>query len=416
MNARLRRAWGSAGRGALRLGCAASALAVANAAVAQESRGGVEIRMGAEVAQNPYLESGVGGGASAAVIGEVRPWYRQQSELTTFDLQGLVQARQFSSRFGLEDNYGASARIAHRASERVSVSGRASVTSSASRLGTSFDRLGTNPDDPALAPLPIDPLPEDPTLLGERGRTTALSAGAGVNYMIDERHQIATDLDFRDLSFGRVTARDYRSYAAQTRFTRVIDAATGIGVALGYRVTDYESTMIGDADTLTAMGSVTHRFNERLTLDASLGAARTEVEAGGGTPRRTFTSLAAGSSLCSRDSRGGLCVSYQRQPQASALGTVRSSDSLGLSFSRRLSERDNLSMGANYSRSGTIGGGAGISRIELLRGQATFQRRFTERVSGFLAASAAKTYRPDLAVKPNVNVGAGIAIRLGSRR
>lgn len=401
---------------ALYWGAALMTIATSGAAGAQDVRTGADIHLGGEVAKNPYLEQGNAEVTAAALV-EFRPWLRQENALTTLDIEGSIQARQFTSHYGLEDNYRASMRVGHRASDRLMLTGGAGFSSTESRRGGSFGRFEIDPNLVGPPLVPIDPLPDDVTVLGIRGRTTTADAILGANYAIDARRSVSVGVDFRDVSLNHANAVDYRTYGAQTRFNQLIDEATSVGIIFGYREIDYRSALGGDAETISAMGALSHRLDERWSLNASLGASRTSIEAGGGLPSRTWTSLTAQISLCSRDEYGSICIDYQRQPQPSGLGTVRTSDILGLSFSRRLSASDRVSLGASYSRNGGATGFAGAHpSIELVSARAMYTRDFNERLSGFLSASTSRISRADIALEPNVNVGAGIIIRLGQRR
>lgn len=398
-------------------GAALAAIAISGPASAQEILTGMDIRLGVEASKNPYLEQG-DTEVTGAVLAEFRPWLRQQSGRTTLDIEGSVQARQYSSRYGFEDNYRASARISHRASERLSLTAGTSISSSVARLD-GLDRLGSSPPvGPSLPVNPVSPiLPDDYTVFGFRGRTTVADIVLGAQYALDARRSIGLDLDFQDLSYERANTSDFRTYGAQGRFSQVVNETTSIGVIAGYRKTDYRRQLSGDATTLTAMGNVNHRLDTRWTLDASLGASRTKVDATPLAPSGSWTSLSAQASLCRRDDRGNFCVDYRRSPQPSGLGSVRNTDLAGATYYRRLSERDRLSLGGSYSRSsGTTGLSVVEPTVEYLSANASFERDFHQRLTGFVSASASKVWHEGISVEPSINVGAGIVLRLGQRR
>src|SRR5690606_22219213 len=114
------------------LGGAALAMIAGGGASAQVLRGGVDVSLSAEAISNPYLEQGDTDPSAAATV-EIRPWVSEASELTSFDLRGFVQVREFSRNYDREENYGASASVSHRASERLTVTGNTGISSTASR-------------------------------------------------------------------------------------------------------------------------------------------------------------------------------------------------------------------------------------------------------------------------------------------
>ena len=389
-------------------------VAASGAASAQELDGGIDVRLSAEAVNNPYLETG-DTDVTGAVSAEVRPWLGQQTEVTSFNLAAVVQARQFVEDYDLEDNYGASATLTHRASERVTLTGRADAYSSAARLSSVFPGLNPNPDTPVP---PLDPgVDDDPTLLGQRGRTIALSAGVGAQYAIDERNSVAIDLDLQDLGFTHANSRDYRTYGIAAQLTQVANPTTTVGATFSLRNTDYAEPTARDARVVVVMGSVSHRLDERWTLEASAGASATRIEAAGPIPRSDSTAIAASMSLCQRQERGTLCLDYGRQPEPTGAGGVRNSDTARLNYNLQWSERNRLAVAASYSRSGrAIGSASVVPAVEFLSVRATLERAFNKRVSGFVTASTTRVYRPDLSVEPNVNVGLGISVLLGRRR
>lgn len=399
---------------ALGIGNAMLAVAAPGAAWAQNLDAGIDVRLSGEVVSNPYLDQG-DAEPTAAVNAEVRPWLRQQTEVTSFNLSAFAQARQFADGQDMEDNYGVSASLSHRASQRVTLTARADVQSAASRLNAVFPGLDPNPATPVPEPLPLDPgLGVDPTLLGTRGRTTTVNGGIGTQYAIDERRSLQIDLDLEDLDFTHANAQDYRTHGVATTLMQVVNATTSVGAALNFRQTDYDSPTVPDARIFLAMGSVSHRLDERWTLEASAGASMTRLEAVGAFARRESTSIAATASLCRREERGSLCVDYERQPQPTGLGQVRNTDTASLSYNREWSVRNRLSVGASYSRSGSaVNVSTPVSETEYLTVRATLERAFNERVSGFVTASTSRVFGSNLAIEPDIDVGLGLHIRLG---
>lgn len=405
-------------RGAFGVGNAILAVAAPSVASAQTLVGGIDVSLSGEAVSNPYLEPG-SADMTAAVTAEVRPWVSQQTEVTSFNLSAFVQARQFSDDQDREDNYGASAELTHRASERVTLTGRATLRSIASRArGIEFPGLDPNPQTPVPEPEPLDPgFGLDPSLLGTRGRTTQLSGGIGTQYAIDARRSLRIDLDLEDLDFSHANGQDYRTHAVSSSLTQVIDSTTSVGATVNLSLSDYANPSVADARIVTAMGSVSHRLDQRWTLDASAGASVARVEAAGPFPSRESTGISATVSLCRREARGGLCIDYQRQPRPTGLGDVRDSDSANLSYNLAWSARTQIAVGASYTRTGeAVNVAAPDSGTEYVSVRATLDRAFNQRVSGFVTASASRVFQAGQTIEPNINVGLGIRIRLGRRR
>ena len=154
-------------------------------------------------------------------------------------------------------------------------------------------------------------------------------------------------MDVEDFQFYQENAQDYRTHEVATTLTQVVDATTSVGAALSFRQTDYEASTVPDARIVVAMGSLSHRLDERWTLEASAGASVTRAEAAGPFARREATSITTAVSLCRRERRGGLCVDYRREPEPTGLGEVRNSESASLNYNMEWAERNSLSIGAS---------------------------------------------------------------------
>lgn len=400
------------------------AMAVAGGAAAQEMRGGVDVSLGAEVISNPYLAQ-VDTGAAAAATMEVRPWLRESDGLTAFDLRGYARLRQYSRYHGLEDDYGASAGISHRANERLTLSGNARLSSTVSRGGFAAivppDSIGT-PGGGVGVPPPPGPIDEifdpDVTLLGQRGRATTISAGMGASYIMDERHSGGVNFHFRDASYDVPGAQEYQSYGASAHVTRILNERTNIGTEVSYTKTDYAGPGSGDAESIVAFGTLSHRMDEVWTLQASAGAAFTQTDPTPAIPRRKVTTLATNASLCRRYSEGSFCLGYSRLPQPTGYGGVRTTDALSMNYSRRLSERDSVSATVGYSHVGAAAALVGnrFGKVEYVSASAMFSRVFNERLSGFVRTTSHRSFYSGRTVDPSVSLSAGVTVRLGRTR
>lgn len=396
-------------RPALCLAGTVSALAIAAPAQAQ-MRGGTDIRVGGEVVANPYLEQG-SSDTTASASAMVSPWLRFEDSQTVYTVNGSVEGRLFADRYDFEDNYTARMGVVHRASERVTLNANAGIFSTA----TSFSSL-LGGIDPSTLPDDFD-LIDDVTVFGQPARSSAVSVGAGASVVFDQRNQLQISGDFQDNWFSRVGLEDYRRYGTQARFSHVIDQATSVGAVLSYQLSDYRDNATGDAETVTTMGSVVHRLGQYWTLDVSAGASFSRVDATAVTPEIEFTSFSTEASLCGRTERRGICFEYRRSPQPSALGGMRNSDNLDVTFDERLSERDRVALGLGYIRNGrsrsTL---APTPSIDYLTLSGRFSRQFSERLSGFVAGRFSRVSRSDLSVDPSMSVSVGITVNLGQRR
>ncbi len=405
--------------GALAQAGAAVALAqvLGGVAMAQQSTGQVEIRAGATVVDNPFLRDGESGAAVGGMI-EIQPRLTYETAVTRVDLDALARLSEFADKYESDQTFSASARINHRADERLTLNANASIFSSRSH-STDFligNRFGSG-NEPALPNLPTGPQLDDITTLGQRGRTTTLRLGAGLEYTLDARNRVAFDGSFTDTSFTQQGATDYAVGQIEGRYTRIIDERTSVGVIAGYQIYDYSDPTLADARSGLGMLALSHRLDANWSLTASAGVNRTKVDAVPLVPGRTITSFSARAGLCYRTDREGFCLDYSRQPQATAFSGVRTTDTASLSYDHRLSERDTVSLGGQYSRSGRdLAGPVAIPSTTLYGVRGRFDRRLNQRLGAYVEASADRLEQANLDVQPRLMVGAGISFVLGRPR
>lgn len=383
-------------------------------AQAQAWRGGVNVSVAAEASTNPYLEQG-DADITASANAQVSPWIQFDDGRTGYTLNASFDGRVFASGYDFQDNYSISMGLRHRASERLSLRANAGLLTTASSFGSLFTSSVGSVDGPLLPDdiNVIDP-GEDISLLGSRGRSSALMFGVGADLAFDARNQLTLSGDVRESWSNRFNSQDYRSYDAQARFMHVIDEGTSVGAVVSVQQTDYERPTVGDGRTVSTMGSLNHRLGQYWTIDASVGAAFTRIDASATAPELEYSSLSMQSSLCNRTERRALCLRYERSPEPSAYGGVRTSDAFNASLDARLSERDRMSFGVRYSRNGRSKvDPVTFPQVDYLNFNAQVRRQFNPRMSGFVSGTLSRVDRPDLDVEPSASVGVGVTVSLG---
>ncbi|WP_432199777.1 hypothetical protein ACRAQ7_08730 [Erythrobacter sp. W53] len=399
--------------------CSSALLHSASAPLhAQSTKAGVDLSLSAEAASNPILNDTNTDLAPAGTV-EVRPWIRTETGTTTFDLEAFANLREFVSDYDSEDRYGGFASVASRVSERVTLRANAGVFSSNGRLG-SLAQTGVpvvqNPGGPSI---PIDPaLGNDITVLGQDGRTTSWNVGAGLDAQVSERDTITFGAGFQDLSLSdSLQGEEYKSYSGDIGWQHRLNERTSVGLFGGIRETNFDDELSGDTTTYSGGVSLNQAIGSEGSLELGVGVAQTEIDGTPLVPARDVTTLTTQAALCQRNNRRDLCLNYRRTPLPTAFGGVRNSDSLGVSLSERLSDRDRLTVGGNYARtSDGVTGPLLIPQVEFADVRAAINRRFNDRLDGFIFAGASRLYRDDLATDASVNFGLGIRVRLGDRR
>jgi hypothetical protein len=391
----------------LALACGAG---LASPASAQGLTQQVTVRVGSELVNNPYLEDN-DQGVSVNGTAEIRPRLAYADSITQFDLEAFARGSVYADKYDFEDNYGASANISQRLSEQLTVLMSGSFISTASHAYAGLwpgGGIGV-PGEPSLPQVP-----GDVTVLGQRGRTTSISARAGAEYAIDSRNQLGFDGSYRTVSLTQAGAAEYDVAGFEGRYNRVIDERTSVGLVAGYRLFDYREADRGDANSLSLMGSLSLLLDEAWTLSASGGIERTRLEQTPLALAHTRTSFTGSASLCRSDSRESFCLNYNRQAEPTSYAGIRNSDAVGLSYNRRLSEYDSVTLGGTYSRnSGFASGMSAIPATTLYGVRGSFDHRFSERLSGYVEASFDRLDRRDISIEPRARLGAGISYVFG---
>lgn len=386
------------------LGCGAAS---ANAqSVVQE----VVVSLGTEVATNPYLDE-TDQSASIAATAEIRPRLSYDTSVTQFDLEAFARGSAFAENYGFQDNYGASARVRQRATEQLSLLLDAGVTSTDSPADMWWATgEGSVPGGPSI---PLPPT-EDVTVLGQRGRTTSIFGGVGIEYAATARDLFALSGDYRDVSLSHAGAEDYTVAEVEGRYSRVVDERTTLGLVTSYRRFNYDGDMRSDSESLAVLASFSLRLDRTWMLSGAAGIDRTRTDAGLTTPSSTNTSFSGNASLCRRDVRETFCVDYVRQSQPTGYSGLRNTDTIAASYSLQASEYDSVTLSGNYSRDSSVGSGPALSPDTKFAGvSGSYQHRFSQRLSGYVEASLDRLHRGGVALDPRARVGAGIRYSFG---
>jgi hypothetical protein len=371
----------------------------------------IVVSVGGTVASNPYYDE-ADAGASVGGTFEIRPRVTYDTSITRFDLEAFAQGTAFVEDYGFEDNYGAFANINHRASERLSLQVNAGATSTASPIYNELwttGGLGAGPDEP-LPPAPFD----DITVLGQRGRNTSISAGAGGEYIIDAQNRLAFAGSYETVMLTHPGAEDYDVAQVNGRYSRVLNERATVGLAAAYQQFNYDDALVPDGRTMSVLGSLTLRLDEVWTLSADAGVQRTRLEAGATAPAFNNTSLTANASLCRNDQREGFCVNFSRESRPTAYAGVRSTNAGSFSYRLRTSEYGSLTLGGGYSRSSGLDGGlAAVPATSLVSVRGGYEHRLNERLSGYVEASGDRLRGSTISSDPRARFGIGIRYRFG---
>ena len=388
---------------------------LSSAAGAQEVQTAVFASTGVTVETNPYNEANPGGD-SIALTADLRPSARWRSELTTIDLGAVASFRQFTRRYGLEDNYGLNGNVVTRVSDRVSIRSNADFSYNQSGFNN-FARSGllsNLPTNPTENPF-IDPTLIDPTVLGRQTRITAFNMGTGASAQLNAYSSLSLDLTgrmnrFRQLGFG-----DFNNIGAQLSYSHQLSELTSVGVVGSISKSDYLGVRTGDARTYSVQGSLDRRFGERWKLSASAGMSSTRSHQLLGLPDVKFDAFTARLSFCYSGEFDRLCLNGSRSPEPSAAGEVRVNNTVQADYTRRLTARESITLTGSYARTGgSQGFTAALPPVSFVTGSVRYENQLREKISFFATANTSKINSSFASRNANYGVSAGLNFRFGA--
>lgn len=390
---------------------------VSSAAGAQTTQTAVFVSTGASVETNPYNSVNTSG-ESIAATAEIRPLMRWRSETTTLDLRGLAQFRQFVRRFGLEDNYGLDGEIFSRVSDRVTLRSNAGFAYNEGGFND-FARPGLLPGLPII-PTPGTPNLPDPTaidvsVLGQRTRTKAFNIGAGASTQLNAYSSLSLDLSGRTNRFRQVGFGDFNTVSGQLSYSHQLSETTSAGLIGSLSHTDYRGTRVGDARTTSIMGSLDRRFGASWTLSGSAGLAITRSKQLAGMPDDKFDAFTAQLRFCNQGERSRFCVSGNRSPEPSANGNVRLNNTIQSDYTRRIAERETITLSGSYAHTGRGRGVAmTLPAVEFVSAAARYDNQIRNNLTFYTSTNYSQVYSSLAPRRANFGVNAGLQFRFGA--
>lgn len=389
---------------------------------AQDVQASVRASVGGSAETNPYNDPNPGGAAVAATA-EISPTFVARDDRTTVQVNGMAQFRRFFRRYGLEDNYSASAAITRRQTEWLTL--RANSFFSYNEGG--FNGFGrpslttpgpiiVNPDPTVPAPV-IDPLLglSDVNILGQRTRTTSYGASLGADFTLGEYSSLSLDGDARAMRFKTTGFDNYNSLHGEAHWTYQVAEGWSAGLIGGYGRTNYLRQDQGDAGTTDLLATVDGRLGARWTVSLSLGESFTTIDGRGGRPDIHYSSFSTRARICQQGEFSQFCLGAQRSPQPTANGGVRVSTTINGDYSIRVSERERVSLSGSYAKTGrtrdlTVGG---QPAIDFVTASARYDNQIDQRLTAFVSTNFSKTYSSLERRKANVGIAIGLQYSFG---
>lgn len=386
------------------------AAALPTAALAQqEDRLSVDVIGSAGYLNNPFaIADGDTGSALASV--DILPRYQILSENSAFTISGAATLQQYLRRYGRNDSYSAAVDYEVRPSERLRAHTRLDLSSAVVGANNTFlpgiigagqvipaqgGPVGTGVPvtgpSPIIVPLPgFTPGFTDVGLFGLRNRRRLARLSSDGSLGVSVRDSLTFSAygeltRYRDLPlFG-----DYEAYGASLGYTRRMSDRLTLGVRASASKFDYRQEN-SDSRVFPLEVTASARLSPIWTVDGALGVTFIDSDAAHST---SSTSVSGNVNACRRGELSTMCLQASRQVSATGLVGSQYVTTAGLSWSRRLGERENVSLNASYSNVGgndevLVGNGQPL-QTEFAQATAGYDRQLSERLR-FVASA---TYR-----------------------
>jgi hypothetical protein len=367
-----------------------------------------ELTARAQLANNPYLAAGEDTEAAGATVA-FTPSLKVINELSSLDITGRVTHTEFSRRYRAATSYGATATYLHKINQTLDM-----------RAGANYDSLIVGADD--IFTTPTDDgglLPFDPALNVLQQRRRLFGSNIGFQYRPSGADQFDIGFSSSGTRYSRsallpAIARNFNGLAGRIAYSRRVSSRAMIGISAAASDTNYLRRIEGDAKDYSVQATANVKFSSRISMTIGAGPsfASFRLPAGG---KVNSTGFAGNVSLCDATSVARTCVFGARSYVPSSLGGLRTVTNWGVSYTRRISERTDISGSANFGISPRpLAGGAvssGYARAEL-----GYNRRINENLKGFATIGYSDGFREVTARKANYQANFGITYQLGRRK
>lgn len=373
----------------------------------------LDLEGGVGYSTNPLLRFGSGNGAGYGRI-SAHVVHTRVSERTTTVLSGFVQGLSYTHRYGTDLSFDVNGRHDAAVNEKLRVF--VDADASYDRGGQLDTQILAIPNIPLLPGTVVPPtlLTPGSDFLTVTGRSYRLGADAGGTLALSPRDSLAVSsgIEHDILKSGAVDTR-YTSIPLSVGYNRELSPRTTVGARVVGQFTHYNgnlTTRSADTRVITPEATVQLRLSEQLTFTGDVGASFASIDDGVRT--RHSTGLAGDANLCSTSERSTVCARASVQQQAATSAGPARNVSVGIDYSRRLTEADTLqlSVGADrYSNPTLLVSGAAFNRATYMRAVVNYARRIADRWFGGVNLSARKVSEngPD----PNADLGASVFVR-----
>lgn len=387
-----------------------------------------DVSVTAAYSNNPFSLTGSDTGSPLLTL-DFAPRYQILTERSTVTLSADANLQQYLSRYGRNDSYSGAVDYVVRPSARVTAHTRLDLSSAVLGAFNGYrptfvnGTIDTGALPGATAPVILIPIATplipvtDVGLFGLRSRRNLARFSGDLSFGLSSR-------DILTLSgYGEATRYNsvpqfgnYDAYSASLGYSRQITDRITVGLRASassfYYKTDGSSSRVFPVEV-----TLSGRLSERWNVDGALGVTLVDNNAVGSTSR---TSLSGNINLCRRGELTSMCIQAARQASPTGLVGTQYVTSAGLSWSKRLSERTNLSFSSNYSKVGgdvvrLLPGNLPL-QTEFVQAVVSYDRRITERLRLVLSSNYRQLLNGNAGRPTDFGGLIGLSYRIGNTR
>lgn len=406
-------------------------VAMPSVAVAQsEEQLSADVSATAGYSNNPFSVTGNDAGSALLTL-DFAPRYQIRTERSTITLSGDANLQQYARRYGRNDSYSGALDYVLRPSERITAHTRLDLSSAVLGSFTSLQPVttgvttttggGTVPGTTTLVvPIPTTtsfvPI-TDIGLFGLRNRRKLARLSGDMSWGISLRDSLTISGYAEATRYSSLPQfGNYEAYSASLGYSRRVSDRMTVGLRGSASVFEYR-TANSNSRVFPVEATVSGRLSERWNIDGALGVTFVERGAAGSTSQ---TSLSGSVNLCRQGQLTSTCIQAARQVSPTGLVGTQYVTNAGINWSRRLSERENLSLGGSYSKVGgdtvLLQPGSLPLQNEFVQGTVSYDRRLRERLRLVTSAHYGRLLNGNFGRPDDFGGQVGLSYRLGDPR
>ncbi|WP_344698650.1 hypothetical protein [Sphingomonas limnosediminicola] len=374
----------------------------------------LDLNAGLGAATNPFLS--IPSHSSAFGRVSLTGTHSIRSEHGSTTLSAFVENTTYLQDYGSKQIFDLSAQASRAVSPTAQIFG--SLNFSGDFAGQLSNRIIGVPTEPP-PPDEGNPIPPAgaPDLLGLTGRNYRVSGQVGATIRSGASGTISLSAGAQRNWYSHSSFPGYNTYSTDAGYSRQISERTSVGASLALQRQDYAGSDYTNIlnPALTAQISL----SERMSAHGAVGIMVVNEHFDGGSQSTVTPSFSA--SLCDHGTVSNLCASITRDARSSfspvlsggGRGLATITTSLGLSYFRKLGERDTLQASINASHYSNAAAALSDVKSTYVSSEVEYDRTLGARMSAGVSVGARKLFQFGADPKADINGSVYLRYRIG---